>query len=543
MNSRREFLVQGATVAMVGAVSGSQVASAASDRTTALAQAGSPLNPAQASKQHLAKMLLAKNWADLKIKLQANFKEQESEPHYEIINKWLNTFTNKTISEQEIEVVKRAGDGIYVGEIQKTLIYEPQLVEFLLEGIGRLLDRCLAYRQELAELEIAGIKAATEYVMFLRVNSIDMSMLDDALQDQQAGVLANAFDNAAQQFKKSDDALGKGFESESSGQANAYRITAEKEVRRKKGYAARNGHIKAANHAMFTRLVSPGNAHNYAERFERVFRFFSEDLSEAYQKAYCAALGLKSVYRIDNVIPLFNSSSSETNVNNWIGATVGRDVAYSSYSIPDAIDALVTWTRNAMRDIERISQYEVEYTVPIPITLPWHSASSTKPPGASDSLVGQDVFDNAMKPGASGKVEFLLSPEMFPIPSEYQPMTRIIGIGAAVATVPDISGHGRYSVLVQPPPQKSPLGSTTYSRPPTLLSNVKRLGGPDLTTDPEIARLSTCHNIDPFFSGKWAITVDWHIPNMAGVFPSSRDVGRPKDVWLFFRVVSRLKIT
>ena len=265
-------------------------------------------------------------------------------------------------------------------------------------------------------------------------------------------------------------------------------------------------------------MLTPGSASNWAERYLRLKRLLIEDISDAYLKLYCAALGAQSVLGVASLalggkgsvpvsIPLFPpSATAEHDLGRWVGQTVIRQ---NSSAAPDIVDALVIWTRAMMRTLDRFYQSEIEMTTSIPVL-----------------------------PNASGGGSFSIQPAAFPFGSTLASV-RLLAIGLSVQADPDealpieytknfpVNKQGtdpttvqntqngvamkyidsklaRLTAQVIPPPQTS--GHTRYGRPAIILSNVRVERGYSGDSLPAMYESTSLRNINPF-SGNWQVNI------------------------------------
>ncbi|WP_156444423.1 hypothetical protein [Burkholderia sp. MSMB1826] len=456
------------------------------------------------------------------------------------VNSWLSTF-DLSFDEIATHAVCEGGENLYSPDPAATprLAYEPQLYDALLRSAGTLLDRCLAYRREMGEFEVAGVKAALDYLAFLKLSPITRNLDDLSIQDDRAIGNYSMQQKAGQVFGKGTDVIDKGLAVQALGSADDALKFFHKEQARRAALHQKSDLIRDAQLALFTRYISPGTAYNYAERYLRLKSLLAEDIAEAYQKIFCAAAGIYSVLDISKLrplsgnsgninvlIPRFRTSSiTDGTVSLWVKGVIPE----VNSRAPDILDAFVLWTRQAMREIEKRAQYEIEQSFSIPLNQRWTST------GGHDILTDKQISD-AMDVNGSGTVSFQLPIDSLPFSANLRAI-RIIGIGLTVTHAQEdaypteyLNGYpsaysdaeqqtkrtltgaateakrARLNATVQLPAQKSAF-QDTYSRPPIFLANVRLQGGtsgelePDITTDPG------CRNANPF-GQTWSISFD-----------------------------------
>lgn len=381
--------------------------------------------------------------------------------------------------------------------------YEPQLLEDLLNDITELLDRALLYRRDANDLEVLAVRHAVDFKLFLDSDPLDTELAELVLSSDQSQVQATMNAEAAGHFAAAAtaDPLAAGLRSQADGLSQAAGLTLAKEERRKALIRQKAELVRQYQHDMNTRHTTPGNAHNFGERYERVMALLLDDVEEAYVKVQCVALGLKSVLGLDLPVP----------------AVAGR-----SY-----LDALVRWARAAMREASRTMYSECEFDFVV-------SAVSGSP------VTGMAQYDRAsmaaaMASEANGTFGLDLSAEF----SGFSHL-RTKGIGLSIgfplsATSLDRDHARLFRVrsVINPPQQRNDLAATGYHRLPIIIGYAG-----SLYTDnpPQMEEAFHVKNIDP--RGTWTIKVDptVHGPDLSVGKRTENIVG---DVRLHLRLAGR----
>ncbi len=227
------------------------------------------------------------------------------------------------------------------------LSHNPRLVEPLMGEIATLLDRCLSYREEAANLEINGIAAALGRMVANGVRDIDRKMIVADASPEVAALLAANFVTAADQFRRDGTPLGKGTAIEIAAQGAGNDKTSASEAERRSLAASRLSFTQKIQNQLQARYDVPGNAHNYAERHVRKRALFLSDIQAAYERAMAVAVGAKDLFGFNEPLPV---------------------------PTPNVLDALVLWSKLAMRAATRVAETEIEFTKDIAVTVPTGSA-------------------------------------------------------------------------------------------------------------------------------------------------------------------------
>ena len=217
--------------------------------------------------------------------------------------------------------------------------YEPLLLDTLLQEASAALDRCLAFRREAYELEIAAVKAAADYALFKELSTIDekseiLALAIPRLESETTGYRQASAAYADKGFSKHDETL-------SNSAGAGLKLAARREELIRGRWEVRRRYEANYN----SRHTAPGNAHNFAERWIRTVNLLAEDLQEAYEKLMAVRFVLKAIYREDRGLPVLRGEES--------------------------LDELVMWTREVIRYLDVEAQQEVRYQVVIPLAQQW----------------------------------------------------------------------------------------------------------------------------------------------------------------------------
>jgi hypothetical protein len=220
-------------------------------------------------------------------------------------------------------------------EEKKQLHHNRRLVEPLLGEISALIDRCIAYRREGADLELQGISAGiNEYLSYtLDQGDLLQSTIDPSYA--MATTLADKYGQAARQLLAPGDEAAR-LQLEALGAANGE--FAKLQAQRVSWQSSRLKQTQDIGRQLIGRYHMPGNAHNFGQRFDRVRRLFESDVTSAYRRAIAAREGLKQIFDFSD------------------------DANFPDPKDPEMLDNFIQWTRNAMRAVALIGETEIEFT-------------------------------------------------------------------------------------------------------------------------------------------------------------------------------------
>jgi hypothetical protein len=307
--------------------------------------------------------------------------------------------------------------------------YEPHLFESLLKGCGSLLDRCLANKRDLAEMEVAGIKVALDYLSYRKLRPISDELESCVLQDERAHKMRESMEEAARVFAggaAASDHVALGLREQALGSAEDYQKLNVLEARRRVLLKYKSDISDDAQTAMFTRYLAPGGVQNFAERHIRIRKLFKEDLDEAFRKIYSVCVGIRQCFKVVKLdgypldVPLFESHAD-------IGGWCQQQASWIDLVAPDILDALVLWTRRAMRELERIIQYETEDTIVLPLNQYWLLGLDAATP---NQPLTTDFIRHSMN--KDGILEFYLNSGLMPFYDSYRTV-RVLGVGISVS--------------------------------------------------------------------------------------------------------------
>ncbi|WP_152544809.1 hypothetical protein [Deinococcus phoenicis] len=357
--------------------------------------------------------------------------------------------------------------------------YEPLLIEANLESLWHLLERCLAYRKEARELEILAVKAAADYDLYLKLSELDRQQELLKLREPQHEVAERTQRAAARTFG-TDGPLPNGFHTLAQGQAEELTLDRTALTEERQTITERFREQRAYEDAYQARHSESGNAHNYAERRDWLYRLLCEDLAEAIVRAEAIHAGLEVVY--DQQAPL---------------------------PTPDPVlylDELVIWARRVTRFVEAEAQHEASFDLTVPLTQPWG-------PGAS-ALVPFDDFKAALNKAQQSNTPVELTFDLAGVLVGFERI-RLRAVGLAFGnTVSILPGSGvdrdatadsysRLRATIFTPAQKAAGGGPRYHRPPIVLGNVAvfGVGGPLAVESGPVLQ-----NVDP--RGKWRMQLE-----------------------------------
>ena len=181
------------------------------------------------------------------------------------------------------------------GGTKEPFYYEPLLFESWLHDVAKLADRVLAYRREGRDLEILAFKAAMDYELGQRTIANDRDT-QNLLVEKFVKVRARETQDAAAKAFETTGPSQAGFRALAAGRGVELSIEIDEADQRlsliKEKWEVQNEYQKS----YWEKNNEPGNALNYAERAERVYRLLGEDLAEAYAKAIAIREGITNVH-------------------------------------------------------------------------------------------------------------------------------------------------------------------------------------------------------------------------------------------------------
>jgi hypothetical protein len=523
------------------------------------------------------------DWGDTKSKLGSALTAAVSAN--DPVAKWVNVFMT-SFADRAAKVVLDTVPLLGLQPGVNNLTYEPALYDSLLRSAASQLDRCLQLRNEMGSFEISGVTAGINYLAFLKLKPIQHNLLVQSSVSDIAKLQKASEDRSSQIYKQASQASTVsseslhmlGLQSDADGSSAESDYTAQQDILRQSLLLKQFQIQTDMQLAQFTRLTTPGSSSNYAERYLRLFSFLEEDLSDAYNKLYSVSLGIRSLLFIravtvgvgataGSILPAFADRPS---LDQWVGQVIlNQDQARK----PDILDALVIWCRGVMREIDKLSQYETEFTVAIPLTQPTGKLQNP--------LIDFQSLANYLNGSTPGPLVFTLTQDALTFPSSVLYRARVLGVGlsivhspddaspvqysmnfknapphpvAAVNTVPQFdqvppavqAGSvmdyeapklARFNAIVTPPKQSIPDGSISglsYSRPSFMLTNIRIQGGNGGDLEPTISYDPSCRNL--MMVGTWAINLDPHAVEFWSSQPAINIANMVRGLILHLRV-------
>jgi hypothetical protein len=362
-------------------------------------------------------------------------------------------------------------------EVNRTAVFafESLLVARHAQRLGELIDRSLAIRRDIRELEVLEVKAATDYDLFNSTSVLDEQI--DILRLQMRSKVSDqtGFTNAAAAFT-TQSTLEKGLSEISRGRSEALAADLSDSATTRDLIKKRWQSLRDYQNAYHARYTEPGNAHNYGERAQLLLDVLKVLLEEALARAAALADGIEQIYGM-SVPDVPTSVDLET------------------------VDQFAVWGLRIIRYLSHAAEQESLSEIVIPLVQPWWS---------QQPLIKQGDFDHALSNAENGKpisLSFQLPKNSF-----LDPRTRLKSIGVsfgnASAIVPGsgidrneiVDNFTRLTLKVTTPAQTRKDGSQYY-RPPVLIGNVGLHG----TNTRSVVEGNSVENLSPF--GVWSIDV------------------------------------
>ena len=485
MPSRREFLVSGAVVA-AGANYSSQADAALDVQRSNIVTQVAAVGSAADSASTLTPMFTGvKNYPDVKARLATILKSSDESG----LSPWLAAFT-PALDVRTIQAVTRAGNDLLTEGANPRSVYEPQLIESLLASASTLLDQALAYRNELAALEIQGVSAAVQYLLSVNSAIIMKKLVDASSQVNSARVIEEYQKKAAAKYVDQPGAAA-----QAQGAAEVAKLMAMSEGSRVTLTTRQIDSVTDAQQVILKQLTALGGGQNFSQRYTRVLNYYLEDVGEAYRKCYCASLAIPSAFGIQEPLERYKAITPDQDVAKWANDYLSKN----TYPAMDGsfLDALVVWCRKVLRLLEEREQNEIEYLVTVPAVQNWTFQQGVIPRPRTP-IVGAAVVAAAMAAPSTGVITFNLTPD--DLAEERYINLRVVGVGLSVLSN---DTQKIFSAVIYGPEQKNVVWDK-YRRQPTVVGRVRSSKSKDENPiEPEILRETSCLNMSPI--GEWKV--------------------------------------
>lgn len=396
--------------------------------------------------------------------------------------------------------------------VRRGAFYEPLLLENNLQQLSSHLDRALAFRRELRELEVLAVKAASEYDLFRLQSPLGLALDLERLEREEKAIGAAAHEAAEGEFGNAD-ALARGFAAIAGGTGRQLREAIAGAGREEALLRQIAANSAAYQDAYWARHNEPGNAHNYAERARLVGLLYGQDWLIGQAKAQAVAAGYARIHGSGApVLPALDGV--------------------------DGLDRLVVWTREMVELLQIRTSEEVEYDLVVPLVQPRTAGGERLVTPAEFSTAVQRT-DNGRRPL---RLRFTLPPAMFTglagarlrrVGLAYG-MTKDLVEGSGIDQNATIFAPYRYRARIATPLQAAAGSAAERSRPPVQLGDVSLYGGSHAYSDGQEVT-----NLDP--AGTWEIEVH-PVPvvkddaSKAPVF-----IGGVENRWLDLKLFLRLR--
>jgi hypothetical protein len=248
-------------------------------------------------------------------------------------------------------------------EPNEALKFEPLLVTRHSQRLSELMERCLAIRKDICELEVLSCKAATDYELFLSTSAIDeqtdvLRLLKDSKANEQAG-----FQKAAAAFKTTAT-LEKGLSEVAKGRDAALAEDLKTSDTLEDLIHNRWQTLRDYQDKYHARHTADGNAHNYGQRAERLLDVMTVLLQEALARAAVLAAGIQQIYGVE-ITDVPTSTTLAT------------------------VDQFAVWTLRTIRALSHVAETEIVSELVVPLVQPWLL------PGGQPLIEARD-FDHAV---------------------------------------------------------------------------------------------------------------------------------------------------
>lgn len=327
--------------------------------------------------------------------------------------------------------------------------YEPLLLEQNLRAATETLDRVVKSRDTARELEIAAVKAAADYSLFLAQMRLERENELIELRERETELLREYSGKAAAEFHDVEG-LGRGMAMNAMGAERQAASRAESNKKQRTNVEEIWKNKYAYEAAYNSRHQERGNAHNYAEQSAILFRLIAEDLHDLWGRLAAIDVGMSKIYGLNlDDIP---------NVDDQ-----------------DCIDRVISWLRACIREREVLDQNETEYVLDVPLCQAMEEGEQP--------LVDPSEFDRRLKATRSNglplHLSFTLSEKIFFGDSR----VRLRGVGLSYGNVAAIlpqsgndlnatfDSYARLRAAVATPVQNYPDGSS-LRRPLIRFGNI-----------------------------------------------------------------------
>lgn len=366
------------------------------------------------------------------------------------------------------------------GRQETTATFPSRLFDSLLRDVATLCDRMTLYRKEMQELEIQAVKVATDRMVQLKSRNFERRLSELQLGRQLSELRASSSEKVAFKFE-CDSPLSSGLVSDAQSRVSQAKLEMSVADEQLDLLKARWRLADEVSDEYWARHTTPGNAHNFVERWQWIKQLFQEDAIEAYQKSVSIRNGLRLILNMKDT-PEPPGATGENFVND-----------------------LTMWIRACFRNLELYEQFTQDFEITIPLVQP------IIPSGGS--VLSQETFKQAIqsangKPGSPLKLSFSL-PRFF----EREQVPRLRALALSFTTRSDIvpsSGidrsaqrlsYVRLQGTAELPPQ-SHRGDAEASRPKVYLGNIMVYGSPHSLS---FVASKQIQNAD--ISGEWQITL------------------------------------
>lgn len=400
------------------------------------------------------------------------------------------------------------------------LIYDPCAFDAHLVSASERLDVCLMRRRDIVELLDRAVRQNLDIALFEQLRIQDDKLDSSSSLQGQTELAKTSSMAAAAAFGKGDDAVAKGLRASADGAVSVATDTATRDQERIAALQSRASLQREHYERLASFSETPGHPINYEHRVKRVMTLLADDITDAYQKLVATHAGMKACMDIDLPLPRIEPISQNV-----------KSEGKLRWEPTNVLDALILWTREAARRIERSAAKEVTVTLQVPLVQKMSRDGAADPTSFVETTAKFHEAFGGKEDKGDGLFLFELNDEAFPGMDK----VRLTAIGATI--LPKDSAAFKLNestgcrVLVDAPERKD--GRDSYEGAPkrSILLGIanREMAG--------LAVADAIRNADP--RGTWRVKVLRGIAAFGAAQIPRMDA--MEDVRLVIRVVGTIK--